>query len=59
LKASLPCPFQQQKQRGSLLRAGSTADNDDNTMMDLRRREVEKAVPVARQQHAATLEGEL
>ena len=40
-------------------RSRSTTDNDDDAVMGLLRREMEKVVPVASQSHATTLVGEL
>jgi hypothetical protein len=51
--------LQQPKQRSPFVCSGSTADYNDDTMMGPRHCEIEKVVPVACQQQATTVAGEL
>jgi hypothetical protein len=58
-ETGLASTFQQPKQRSPFVCSGSTADDDDDATMWLRPCEIEKVVPVARQQYAIMIVGKL
>jgi hypothetical protein len=49
--------IEEPKQRHAFFSTGSSADDNDDAMMRLRRREMQKVVPVAREEYGASLVG--